>query len=641
MSLHTVVIDRKLKPKKTKFSSIQSKTSVKEYWLNNIKQEDNQLFRQSTEKYESLYTIVNGPHTNLSSNAILESFLWAYYRHHDIVLSPDDMWLLVCMFFAQHVNENAEQLRSNFVEHNKGAMTLTTNNFDDKYDWNEFYDQMKKEIVKNTKNNICQLLTADFSTTGKVESILSTACIMNTFKFYFEYQREICICGIRQVHFMGTLNDWQSLRIKTEQLKLFTDEKFHGYLIGVLSIFDQFIETYKEQISQEDNIPNNLNPDDSRQSETNFCRSFSDILISIQCEADSHNEEVGSEEPHSDQYLSTTCYPPSVPEVHTSPNANSINKDVDDKNQRSIGELILIDPLGKDYPNNSKNFYGINTWSLARVCLNNSNESLPKYYIRNQSRATMSMSDEQEHQIALDDLTKMCGGTDNEQQYWFHATSWNNAQNIIETGPQMGDKPSDYSSHGAFYLNPCYYDCYDWFITRNSVFKGHHAMIIYKFNPEELSKKEETPDKKQWKKNVKELKESSFKNDFDWSRVRQDKNPGNFSKKHQIAARPTTQGKLAMQLVIHTASMCEKIHLYLAGCIFYQNIPSKRSQYEYQYTAQDFLKKPSTVLSSSQSNTLLNNQQHQKQQKKNDLNENNLKNKFRPHKSKKKSSNEG
>ncbi|CAF1430358.1 unnamed protein product [Adineta steineri] len=630
-----------------KFSSIQSKTSVKEYWLNNIKQEDNQLFRQSTEKYESLYTIVNGPHTNLSSNAILESFLWAYYRHHDIVLSPDDMWLLVCMFFAQHVNENAEQLRSNFVEHNKGTMTLTTNNFDDKYDWDEFYDQMKKEIAKNTKNNICQLLTADFSTTGKVESILSTACIMNTFKFYFEYQREICICGIRQVHFMGTLNDWQSLRIKTEQLKLFTDEKFHGYLIGVLSIFDQFIETYKEQISQEDNIPNTLNSDDSRQFATNSYQPFSDIPISIQCESDSHNEEVGSEEPHSDQFLSTLCYPAPASEVCALSNGNSINKDIDDKIQCNIDELKSIDPLENDYPSNSKNFYGINTWSLARVCLNDSNESLPKYYIRNQSRATISMSDEQEHQIALHDLINMCAGSDDGQQYWFHATSWNKAQNFIETGPQMDNKLSDYSSHGAYYLNPCYYDCYDWLITRNSVFKGYHAMLIYKFNPEDLSENGETPDKKQWKKNVKKLKESSSKknvekrkatsskNNRDWSLVPQDANPGNFSKNHQIKARTTSQGKPAMQLVIHTQSMCKKIHSHLVACIFYQNISSNKSQYEYQYTAQDFLKKSSPVLSSSQNNTLLNSQQHEKQQETNDLNENNRKNKFRPHKSKK------
>jgi hypothetical protein len=48
-----------------------------------------------------LYTIVNGPYTDISSNAILESFLWAYYRHHDIVLSPDDMWLFsMYVFFS-------------------------------------------------------------------------------------------------------------------------------------------------------------------------------------------------------------------------------------------------------------------------------------------------------------------------------------------------------------------------------------------------------------------------------------------------------------------------------------------------------------------------------------------------------------
>ncbi|CAF3923923.1 unnamed protein product [Adineta steineri] len=209
---------RKLKPKKTKFSSIQSKTSVNEYWLKNIRRGDNPLFSRLSEKYESLYTIANGPHTDLSSNAILESFLWAYYRHHDIVLSPDDMWLLVCMFFAQHVNDNAEQLRSNFVEHNEGKITLTTCDFNDKYDWDDFFDQMKKEVVQNTKNNICQLLTADFSTTGK--------------------SNQSC-----------TLNDWQSLRIKTEQLKLFSNDQFHGYLNGVLSIFDQFIETYKGNVN--------------------------------------------------------------------------------------------------------------------------------------------------------------------------------------------------------------------------------------------------------------------------------------------------------------------------------------------------------------------------------------------------------
>jgi hypothetical protein len=45
------------------------------------------------------------------------------------------------------------------------------------------------------------------------------------------------------------LNDWQSLRNKTEQLKSFSNEKFHEYLDGVLPIFDEFIETYKGNIN--------------------------------------------------------------------------------------------------------------------------------------------------------------------------------------------------------------------------------------------------------------------------------------------------------------------------------------------------------------------------------------------------------
>ena len=41
----------------------------------------------------------------------------AYNSHEDIILSPDDIWLMICIYFCQYVNENAEQLRHLFVEH--------------------------------------------------------------------------------------------------------------------------------------------------------------------------------------------------------------------------------------------------------------------------------------------------------------------------------------------------------------------------------------------------------------------------------------------------------------------------------------------------------------------------------------------
>ncbi len=208
MALHTVVINSKLKPVKTTFGPVQPEKTVEEYWLHHEENELNEKNKMisflggSKKIHKALYTVVNGPYTETSSNAILEAFLWAYYRHHDLVLSPDDMWLLVCMYFATYVNDNAEQLRSIFVEHKEGKILLTVPDSKDKKQWDEFFDMMTKKIAENTKNDVCKLLTANFSTTNKVESIISTACIMNVFKPYFDYQRS-GICGIRRVHFMG------------------------------------------------------------------------------------------------------------------------------------------------------------------------------------------------------------------------------------------------------------------------------------------------------------------------------------------------------------------------------------------------------------------------------------------------------
>ncbi len=117
---------------------------------------------------------------------------------------------------------------------------------------------MKEEIGKNVKNDIVEVLTSTYSTTGQIESLLSSACIMHTFKKYFDYEHCFVGCGIRNVHFLGTLADWQLLRSKAEKLKNFTkpianswDAKyndFSGYIDGVLPILDEFIRTYQGQV---------------------------------------------------------------------------------------------------------------------------------------------------------------------------------------------------------------------------------------------------------------------------------------------------------------------------------------------------------------------------------------------------------
>jgi hypothetical protein len=115
---------------------------------------------------------------------------------------------------------------------------------------------MRVEIGKNMKNEVTKLLTPTFSTTNKIESLLSCVTIMSAFKKYFNYDYLMTMCGIRNVHFMGTLDDWKLLRQKTEELKSFAIPSkyrngFDTYIDGLLPILDQFIETYQGNVDHQ------------------------------------------------------------------------------------------------------------------------------------------------------------------------------------------------------------------------------------------------------------------------------------------------------------------------------------------------------------------------------------------------------
>lgn len=112
---------------------------------------------------------------------------------------------------------------------------------------------MRIKVGNSVKNDVVSLLTANYSTTGKVESLLSCATIMNTFKTYFDYKLYMTRCGIRNVHFRGTLDDWLLLRSKTKQLQSFTVPKddFSTYVENLLPVLDQFINTYQNKVDNE------------------------------------------------------------------------------------------------------------------------------------------------------------------------------------------------------------------------------------------------------------------------------------------------------------------------------------------------------------------------------------------------------
>lgn len=57
-------------------------------------------------------------------NNFFNAFYTPYNQHGDVFLVPDDIWLMISMFFSKYMDQHAEKLRSHFVNH-EGQKELT------------------------------------------------------------------------------------------------------------------------------------------------------------------------------------------------------------------------------------------------------------------------------------------------------------------------------------------------------------------------------------------------------------------------------------------------------------------------------------------------------------------------------------
>ncbi|CAF4548926.1 unnamed protein product, partial [Rotaria sp. Silwood2] len=110
--LKTIKINN-LQPEKISYRN-NSPLPYDKIWLDKM---NNGSDSKSANHYKIQYTLTNGPASSYSQNAVLQAFLLAYNQHEDIILSPDDLWLLITIHFSKYVNSKSEQLRHIFVDH--------------------------------------------------------------------------------------------------------------------------------------------------------------------------------------------------------------------------------------------------------------------------------------------------------------------------------------------------------------------------------------------------------------------------------------------------------------------------------------------------------------------------------------------
>jgi hypothetical protein len=146
----------------------------------------------------------------------------AYQQHLPLVLTPDAIWLTIAQGLANHINNNAEELRHHFVAH-EGKPTIEVRRDDfvrgsAENPWAEVWPVFSQEIRKHIGADTHALIVNDFTTTGPTERAASEVVLMDCMQSYFDY-RFRTMCGIPAVTLEGTVEDWEKIHDRVGRLE--------------------------------------------------------------------------------------------------------------------------------------------------------------------------------------------------------------------------------------------------------------------------------------------------------------------------------------------------------------------------------------------------------------------------------------
>lgn len=165
----------------------------------------------------------------------------AYAEHRPFVISPDMIWLLISQGFANHVKNNSEALRNQFVDFDK-KLTLIVNGDEADLEnpessWEQIFQKFIEEIKIHVGEELINALTADFSTTTITEKIASQITILKAVESYFEFCILYGICGIPELTIEGNPEDWEKIIKKANALRKYNLDWWINELDPILNEF--------------------------------------------------------------------------------------------------------------------------------------------------------------------------------------------------------------------------------------------------------------------------------------------------------------------------------------------------------------------------------------------------------------------
>jgi hypothetical protein len=192
-------------------------------------------------------------HGRLMGRVAYHPFVAAVHRafmdHRPLCLSPDAIWLLICQGVANHINTNAERLRSRFVRH-EGRVQIDVRRDDfvkgsPENPWPEVFSEFSTKVRDHVGPTLGLFLPA-FSTTGPVERAAAEIVLLDAMRSYFRYAFR-SRCGIPAVTLEGTTEDWEAL---AERAGAFADYGLEAWIEVLRPILRQFVRASQGDVAR-------------------------------------------------------------------------------------------------------------------------------------------------------------------------------------------------------------------------------------------------------------------------------------------------------------------------------------------------------------------------------------------------------
>ena len=238
----TFEVDENLSAPKTKPQKYNDKEIAKKIVnISAVPQELHRVVKTSFEGQRLSY---------IGDDNFFKCLVQAYADHRPLVLSPDMVWLIISQGFSRYVNAHTEEMRDLLVFH-EGKKDLVVNSNNDvlspSADWELLLNDFSACIAENTKGELADLVTADFTTTGITERIASQISLMDVVKEYFNFLNARISCGIPSIKLKGSPDDWQKVLDKARCLKKYNLEKWARDLEDIL---EEFVKASKGRVNQ-------------------------------------------------------------------------------------------------------------------------------------------------------------------------------------------------------------------------------------------------------------------------------------------------------------------------------------------------------------------------------------------------------